>query len=266
MADDVNGRRWVETVLAVYLVVVGLAAMGGGIWAWRTREQATAAPKAANGVVSASLLWWHFNVSVESSIFLIVISFGVLGGIVYSMNSLAAYIGNRRFVTSWAPWYALRPLIAAVLAMLVYVVFRGGFLSTTATAKDVNLFGVAAISGLAGLFSKQVIDKLEDVMQVVFASNGDAKRTGKLSPISISGISPDTTTAGTAVEVVLSGSGFGPGATVLVGDDDREASAQQAGSISVSLTDDDVATAGALKLRIRSASGEMSHSVKFTVT
>jgi hypothetical protein len=262
MADNVKLRRWVATILVVYLVVVGIAAMAAGIWAWRTWEQANAAHR----VVSASLFGWHFNVSVESSIFLIVVSFGVLGGIVHSTNSLASYLGNRRFITSWAPWYALRPLIAAVLAMLAYVVFRGGFLSTTATAKDVNLFGVAAISGLAGLFSKQVIDKLEDVMQVVFASKANAERTGKLQPIVITGIVPDASPAGIAREVVIRGTGFGPGATVLVGDAERVPSAQGEGSVTVALTEEDVATARTLTLRIRSASGEVSDAVKFTVT
>jgi hypothetical protein len=104
----------------------------------------------------------------------------VLGSVVHTATSLASFLGNRRFEASWAPWHLLRPLIAAALAVLAYVVLRAGFLTPEAPAESIDRFGVAATAGLAGLFSKQVIDKLEDVVGVVFASGADAERTDKL--------------------------------------------------------------------------------------
>lgn len=264
MAENANTRRTVQTILVVYIAAMGVFALGGGVWAWRVAERASADPKVST--VSTSFLGWHFSVSVETSIFLIALMFGIVGSTVHSANSLASYIGNRRFGSSWAPWYFLRPLIAAALAMLAYTVFRAGFLSTKASPDNINLFGVAAIAGLAGLFSKQVIDKLEDVMKVVFASNADAARSDKLQSIVITGISPESTPAGTEVPVVITGTGFGPGAKVVVGEDERDPTVQTDDTITVALTATDVAAAGTLELRVKSASGDTSAPTTFTIT
>jgi hypothetical protein len=264
MDDTATGRRAVQTVLILYIALIGVGSILASVWAWRTAEKASVLKGAA--VVQTSLLWWHFNVSVETSIYLIVIAFGVMGSVIHSANSLASYIGNKRFTNAWTPWYLLRPVIAAALAVLAYTVFRAGFLSTNASADNINLFGVAAIAGLAGLFSKQVIDKLEDVMKVVFASKADAERADKLQGLSIASISPDTTPAGTAVSVVITGTGFGAGAKVVVAGEEREPSSITPEMITVALTDADVATARTLELKVKSSSGETSEAVTFTVT
>ncbi|MGZ4718265.1 MAG: IPT/TIG domain-containing protein [Acidimicrobiales bacterium] len=267
MGDNSSVRRVAQVGLIVYIVIVAVLALIGGVVWWRAAEQATAAQAVqAGSTVRTGLLWWKFDVSSETAIFLVVIAFGVLGGVVHMTNSLASYIGNRRFSTSWVPWYALRPLIAAALAMLAYTVFRAGFLSTTAPAGNLNLFGVAAISGLAGLFSKQVIDKLGDVTRVIFASQADSKRTDKLLPVSIATITPTSTAVGTTVEVVITGTGFGEEAKVMVNDQERDPSGQGDGTIRVALTATDVAEAGQLTLRVKTASGELSNRVTFTKT
>jgi hypothetical protein len=44
----------------------------------------------------------------------------------------------------------------------------------------VTEYGVAAVSALAGMFSKQAADKLEEVFDGVLASHKDATRADKL--------------------------------------------------------------------------------------
>jgi hypothetical protein len=56
-------------------------------------------------------------------------------------------------------------------------------LSTGADASQVNLFGLVAVAGLAGMFSKQAIDKLREVFDNLFRTatgTGDVERSGKL--------------------------------------------------------------------------------------
>ena len=47
-----------------------------------------------------------------------------------------------------------------------------------------NPFGIAALGGLAGMFSKQATDKLNEVFSTMFktsSNSGDNNRSGKLS-------------------------------------------------------------------------------------
>jgi hypothetical protein len=58
---------------------------------------------------------------------------------------------------------------------------RGGLLSTSARVEDVSPFGVSAVAGMVGLFSKQATDKLREVFDTLFraATGGDAERKNK---------------------------------------------------------------------------------------
>jgi hypothetical protein len=237
MSDSGKGRHWVAGVLVAYVIGVAAAAVIGSVWAWRTAERRAA-------VFDVSLLGWHFTMTKEASVFLLVLAFALLGSTVHSASSLASYLGNRRFAVSWTAWYVLRPIIGMALALLAYVVFRGGFLSTQATATDVNLFGVAAISGLAGLFSKQVTDKLEEVMKVVFASKADAARQDKLGDPSLTSLDPDAVTVGAVATITVHGAGFADGAVVLVDEAERPASDITETTLTFTLDTVDVATAG----------------------
>jgi hypothetical protein len=70
------------------------------------------------------------------------------------------------------------------LALVFYFVVRGGFLTTSGGAKDINPYGIAALAGLVGMFSKQATDKLSEVFSTLFRAakgEGDDKRAGSLS-------------------------------------------------------------------------------------
>jgi hypothetical protein len=69
------------------------------------------------------------------------------------------------------------------LALIFYFVVRGGLLSTGAAASDMSAFGVAAVAGLAGMFSKQATDKLRELFDNLFRTeqgHGDDARSDKL--------------------------------------------------------------------------------------
>lgn len=98
----------------------------------------------------------------------IVIAAGVLGSAVHASTTLADYVGNRRVAKSWVLWYISRVFIGGALALIFYITIRAGFFSTAASVGDINLFGVAALAGLVGMFSKGVSDKLSLVFGNIY--------------------------------------------------------------------------------------------------
>jgi hypothetical protein len=121
-------------------------------------------------------------ISYESRLILLVLLVGALGSYVYAVTSFATYAGNRTLTFSWLWWYLLRPFIGGPLALIFYFVIRGGFLSTGADAGSLSLYGIAGLSALVGMFSKNAIDKLQEVFETMFRSKegkGDNVRSDK---------------------------------------------------------------------------------------
>ena len=63
--------------------------------------------------------------------------------------------------------YAFLPFIGGTLAVVFYVILRGGLV--TGTAAQVNFFGFAAISALVGLFSPEAAEKLKLIFSTLLA-------------------------------------------------------------------------------------------------
>jgi hypothetical protein len=122
--------------------------------------------------------------SSEPRLILLVILAGGLGSYVHASTSFVTYVGNRSLRASWTWWYLLRPFIGMALALIFYFVVRGGLLSGGAQASEVSPFGITAIAGLVGMFSKQATDKLQEVFDNLFRTQkgkGDDQRQDKLS-------------------------------------------------------------------------------------
>jgi len=115
----------------------------------------------------------------DARLILIAALSALLGSFVHSATSFATYLGNHKLLRAWVGWYVLRPVIGMALGLVFYFLLRAG-LVTTESASAVNEFGVAAVSALAGMFSKQAADKLEEVFDGVLASPKDAARSDKL--------------------------------------------------------------------------------------
>jgi hypothetical protein len=112
--------------------------------------------------------------SREVDLLLLVLICGALGSFAHGARSFVDFVGNRTLRASWSAWYLLYPLIGATLALIFYLAVRGGFMTTNA-GKDVNLYGLTAISGLVGMFSKQATTKLSEVFSTMFKTDKDDK-------------------------------------------------------------------------------------------
>lgn len=124
--------------------------------------------------------------SMEIRTLALVLFAGGLGSFVHAATSFGDYVGNRTLSTRWFWWYVLRLPIGMALALVIYVVVRGGlFVPGTGSQTFTNMFGVAAMAFLSGMFSKQATDKLDEVFKAMFKtapSGGDAQREDKLKP------------------------------------------------------------------------------------
>ena len=159
------------------LIGCGLVAGGAGlaaaaVWLW---------PVADGGESLVMIGGGAMRVSRELDLLLLAMVFGGLGSLLHATRSFAGFVGNRTLVASWAWWYALQPLTGVTLALLFYALIRGGLFSPAASSSAVSPHGVAAISGLAGMFSKQAADKLSDVFSSLFESTSDRARQDKMT-------------------------------------------------------------------------------------
>lgn len=160
----------ISLVLSALLVVyflyklwpIDTAAEGGPIW-----EQTT------------NLLWFeNIQLSDEQRIIALVILSGLLGSFIHTANSFSAYVGARQFERSWIWWYLLRPFVGMSIALIFYLVFRGGLFSGNTTAQDLNIYGILTLAALTGLFSDRATLKLEEVFDNLFRPQDH--RDGKL--------------------------------------------------------------------------------------
>ncbi len=127
-------------------------------------------PAAGEGAVAP------LSLGPETRLILLIALVGALGACIHMATSFAFFAGKSELSASWLWWYLLRPFIGAALATILYLVIRGLLFSTAAEAATVNLFGVLAFAGLAGMFSKQAIEWLRQVFDQVFRRLSDVEK------------------------------------------------------------------------------------------
>jgi hypothetical protein len=115
------------------------------------------------------------NIDREFQLVVLVLAFGIIGGATHGLSSLVTYVGNRRHDGSWTMWYFGRPFVAGIVAIIFYLLIRGGILSINAQPADLNYFGIAAISVTAGLMATEATKKLRDIFMTLFGTEAREK-------------------------------------------------------------------------------------------
>jgi hypothetical protein len=167
-------------------------------------------------------------------------------------------------------WYVMRPLVGAPLALVFYFTLRGGFLATGGTVTDVNYYGMAALAGMVGMFSKQAIDKLSMLFDIIFTASGDKERGSKLegsAPV-VSEVDPDVVGPGSHARVItVRGSQFVGNAVVRVNEADRPTFFVSATELKAELLEEDVENAGRLQITVFNPppGGGTSEAIEFLV-
>ena len=121
-------------------------------------------PPGANGQNNLEVEDW------ELRLLRLVLCFGAAGGLLHLFASLGRHVGERTLQRSWLLFYYLRPPVGAGLGLFFYLILRMGVLSNGSgeAVSAVNVYGVLTFAGLAGMFSRQAIDKLAEVFEMLF--------------------------------------------------------------------------------------------------
>lgn len=160
---ELASKRWVF-VFGVYLIVLNLVLVYALLRLWPGQV-----PLRADHLHVALIPGvWEIELWTEVRFLALVAVAGALGSYIHLATSFADYLGNRQFVKSWTWWYVLRPFIGSALALSVYFAARGGLVSGGAGAGDLSPYGITALAGLTGMFSKQATDKLREVFENLF--------------------------------------------------------------------------------------------------
>ena len=133
---------------------------------------------------SVTWFWQHLDLTADATLLLLVIVVSAVGSYVHVTVSFSDFAGNRQLVSSWVWWYILRVFVGSSLATLFYFAIRGGFFSNASDSAQVNVYGIAALSGLVGLFSKQATDKLREIFDTAFRTRdgyGDDARSDSIA-------------------------------------------------------------------------------------
>ena len=104
----------------------------------------------------------------EQRLLFMILLAGALGSMVHALRSLSSYIGDQQLKWNWVPYYVLLPFAGSAIALVFYVVIRGGFFSSGADFNETNPFGFVAVAALVGLFSQSAILKLQSVAYNIF--------------------------------------------------------------------------------------------------
>jgi hypothetical protein len=127
---------------------------------------------------------WHV-LWAETRLLLIVMLCGFLGAMIYSLRSFFWYTGNQGLVWSWMPMYILTPVIGSMMAVVFYLVLRGGLFNPSTSVSDTSPFGFAAIATLVGMFIQSAALKLKKVFEALFTEAEHGKDTVRAAPVHI---------------------------------------------------------------------------------
>ncbi len=165
--------------VGVWLFALTIAVLGHFLWVWSTAYRLVG-PRPHR--VRVQWLWWEFAPTAQFSLLLIVLLAAMLGTMATVTMIFANRSGHHTLEERWEYWYLYRPLSAASVGILLYVVVVAGLLGTTVGGEG-SLAFAAAIGGLAGLFTDRVIAAMRQALGAspfnVSASDAEAvKRTG----------------------------------------------------------------------------------------
>jgi hypothetical protein len=190
---------------------------------------------------------------------------GALGGVLHGVVSMVAYVGSMKFAPSWGPYYVFQPFVAAMAALMVYLVPGS---SSVDTAAKVSV--QAGVAVLVGAFSDLALQKLKEVFDALIGPKTDprAQKLQSATPAkpAISNLSPTAIPHGTTPPITISGSGFSDPCSVKVNGAPRATIRHSDTSVTAALTAADVAAPVSLRVTVANSNGDSSNALVLSVT
>jgi hypothetical protein len=234
-------------------------------------------PKDASTFASFSLFGsTPFSAPSDLRLFFTVIAAGALGSQIHTITSFADFVGNRNLSKSWIWWLVLRMPIGVALALLFYLVLRGGLIvpslpngsTATDTAHLLNPYGIAAIAALSGMFSKQATDKLREIFDTLFRTREPVNRADPLvraKPV-ITDTQPTKLAVGGPPTLNVIGRGFQPDCIAVVNGNPRNVKWVSDMHLVLTLFTEDVSVKTELQLIIQNPGPSGGDSEPFRIS
>ena len=174
-------------------------ALPGHLWCDSTASARWNPADSSKDPSCVSVLRQTFPLWAEQRLILIVLISGALGSLLHALRSIGWYVGNRELVQSWLLSYLILPITGATIALLFYVVIRGGFFSPTSSFEQTSPFGFAALAALVGMFTPQAVLKLKEVAETILSKpeSGKDARPQEVQGESTAGGKASTAASGT---------------------------------------------------------------------
>lgn len=192
----------------------------------------------------------------DARLLVMVMVAGALGSFIHVAKSFGDFVGNDRFMASWIWWYLLKPCIGMAFALVLYLMVRAVLLAVNIATDSagVNLYALMAMASLAGMASKQGLDKFAEGLDILFRTRraaGDARRKDSLeNPVAIIKAAQPPVVDAESLYVTLRGVGFSRGAQVQVNGVERQTSLADSTRLAFHLLPEDVACAGSLAVAV----------------
>jgi hypothetical protein len=218
--------------------------------------------------------FYNLRASPDSRLFITIVAAGALGSLVHCITSFADYVGDRSLKQSWVWYLILRTPIGIALALLVYLVLRGGLIAPTLpqggshTATVLNPYGLAAVAAMAGMFSKQATDKLAEVFDSLFRTTKPVTRADPLNPAPpvISSTDPPRLKLGVVTPLAIIGRNFNKDCSASINGKQRDVKWESDTRLTVTLLPEDVAAPTELQLIVRNPTAAGGGSTPLPVT
>jgi len=111
---------------------------------------------------------WNLPLSGDVRLIWLVVITSALGSYIHTVTSFTTYAGRGSLSQDWLAWYFLRPAVSAALALIFYFTMRAGLFAGSTADQTINPFGIAAISGMVGMFARQATEKLGKIFDTIF--------------------------------------------------------------------------------------------------
>lgn len=183
------------------------------------------------GIAPAKVFGWCGCLYDEDRLLWLVLLAGALGSLIHGLRSFVWYVGNREAVWSWSVYYVALPFIGSGIALIFYLVIRGGFFSTNATVGDTSPVGFAAIAALIGMFTEQAVQKLKSVSETILSPAEKGK--DHIDGPKITSITPNQGPPAGGNQVTIAGENFTTPARVTFGGEEASVTASAGTSITL---------------------------------
>lgn len=151
--DNYGAKIWVLALVLVFLALLMIYTLFA-FW------------PSGNDVVH--YFGFQLQVSYHGMLLASILMAGGIGAMVATITAFSDEILNYKLDNYGLLWYFMRPFIGMLVAIVFYLVLRGGFFVNDPNEGNINEFAFLAVAALAGMFSTQATNKLKEVFDNIF--------------------------------------------------------------------------------------------------